>query len=76
MNWELQIHPPVELDPSSFPIELLLVWQDLKRAFIMIVWLQMGKKHKNKSTQKHGKEKRNLQKKNAKEKCGEGWIYI
>ena len=21
MNWELQIHPPVELDPSSLPLE-------------------------------------------------------
>lgn len=62
---------PIELDPSSFPIELLLVWRDLKWAFIMIVWLQKKKKA-NKQIQKK-KRKKEIRKKIAKEKWGEGW---
>lgn len=54
MNWELQIHPPVALDPSSFPVELLLVWHNLKWAFITMV----GLGEKEKTNKKNAKEER------------------
>lgn len=40
--------PPVALDPSSFPVELLLVWHNLKWAFITMVGLGEKKKTKKK----------------------------
>lgn len=41
---------PVALDPSSFPVELLLVWHNLKWAFITMVG--HGEKMKQKKMQK------------------------
>lgn len=38
---------PLELDPLSFHIQLLLVWRNLKWAFNMIVWLPKKGKNKN-----------------------------
>lgn len=55
MNWELQNSPPVALDPSSFPVELLLVWHNLKWAFIMMVGL---KEKKDTNKQKKNRKRR------------------